>query len=217
MRLALGIAFVGLLLQPGAAAEASSRRFPPLWLELVELAIPDSRYEFQGALRNPSFVMSWPVPVAFSRVHLNDPLDGIELRACSPGGCAQYWSLLPEAIVEPQVRLGGTRWRAVGAVRATLMRARLGPHVLAEPVGVIGQDGSGGGFGVGVGLGGALSIVYRSVWTTEGHRHELSLDVHLFSLPFSKFVDEVTRARKDEVCLDGQPCSDRGDEPRSRQ
>jgi hypothetical protein len=56
-------------------------------------------------------------------------------------------------------------------------------HLLAEGFGVLGQDGRGVGVGAGVGYRGIVSLAYRRVWTDQGQRQSVTLDVHLLGAP----------------------------------
>lgn len=149
----------------------------------LEVLVPDLRYEqrVDGAGGDDGWVVSWPV-------HL------VEWRPDR-----RVWM---SAFVEPQLRTtGGNQWRALAGGRLNAVpfsRARGSglpglPGVLIEAGGVVGQDGHGAMVGAGIvwdvfnltaqdeDLAPTVAFVYRRVFTDEGDRAELSVDVVLFS------------------------------------
>ncbi len=176
--------------EPGTEPVAP-RRHPsggPLALGVItawglEVIVPDLRYEqpASGEDGDDGWVVSWPV-------HL------VEWRPDR-----RVWM---SAFVEPQLRTtGDNQWRALAGGRLNAVpfsRARGSglpglPGVLIEAGGVVGQDGHGAMVAAGVvwdvfnltaqdeDLAPTLSFVYRRVFTDEGDRADLSVDVVLFS------------------------------------
>ena len=177
---------------------------PEQW---IELAFPDFRYEFTTeAITDGRLVASFPIPFVF------DPwrLGYSETRTQNPngeyGGCNGYSAfLMPAFVLEPQWRIGNNALRMLASARFIWLMSNNGPHFVVEGNGVAGTDAYGAGFGVGFGLAGRLSLLYRSTWTTEGHRHDVALDVHMFSVPSGKYASLVYEAKDAIHCYSTRP------------
>jgi hypothetical protein len=185
-RSALALALV-LATAPLESAAADERLVDfPEWIDLTELVLPDSRWQWEGLFQRSRFVLSWPAPIAFAPVHLH-------------GGTTAGFDLLPLLVPEPQVAFGGGRvdWRIQGALRGVLVHGRHPVSGLAELLAVHGSDNPGAGFGLGVGLDGAISLVYRMTFVGGQVRQDLSIDFHVFSLPMSRYLNGLEGARKE--------------------
>jgi hypothetical protein len=195
---ALAYLAIGLATAATAHAERPGEGAPEQWLEL---AIPDFRYEFAiDAFTDGALVASFPLPFVLDPWRLGyfertDDRDGDYVR-CN----GHRWYALPAIVLEPQWRIGANELRLAAAARAVWLRTNRGPHVLTEAVGVGGTDGLGGGFGIGVGFGGRASLTYRALWTTDGQRNDVVLDVHLFGVPMGKYARSVYEATDSIRC-----------------
>jgi hypothetical protein len=134
-------------------------------LVIPEVIIPDLRLELER--RDLMWTLSLPVHVLLYHEHL------------FTSEKSHY-----SAFVEPQWRPSGNEWR--GALGIRLVQPVVKPvALLAEGAGLAATDGHGGFAGAGIGffdrrtLGGMgyLTLVYRHVMTTEGHREDFSLDL----------------------------------------
>jgi hypothetical protein len=195
---------IGLSTASTAYAERPGEGAPEQWLEL---AIPDFRYEFAiDALTDGAIVASFPLPFVLEPRRLGYFERTDELRDGSYVHCNGHrWFVVPAIVVEPQWRIGANELRLAAAARAIWLRTNHGPHVLTEAVGVGGTDGLGGGFGLGLGFAGRASLTYRALWTTEGQRNDVVLDVHLFGVPMGNYARSVYAAKDAIRCEDHRP------------
>jgi hypothetical protein len=173
----------------------------------IELAFPDFRYEFAfDGLTDGTIVASFPVPFVLDPVRLGYFEVSRELEDGGYAKCNGYrWFLLPAVIVEPQWQIGPNDLRVVTGARGMLLRTGDGPHLFAEGLGVVGTDGYGGGGGLGIGIAGRASLGFRSLWTTDGQRNDVVLDVHLFGLPMGKYARSVYEAKDAVTCGEYRP------------
>ncbi len=138
---------------------------------LVEVPVPDLRVEATDPAR---VVLSWPLHVEAGRFLGRHPRsDDV---------------LLVSTFVEPQWRPSGADFRLLGGARGTIrVPGFVGPRLLVEGAALYGTDGSGGGFGAGLELlesfsrgysrMGVGAVVWRHLFTRQGQRDDLSVDI----------------------------------------
>jgi hypothetical protein len=135
----------------------------------LEPLLPDARYE-SGAGLDAGWVLSWPIhPWA------TPPLD-------VPGP-----TLIVSPFLEPQLRLGPSRFRMLAGARVYGFPDSSRFGVLVEGAGLWGEDGRGGVLGVGLTHDlierhrhtqpWTISLVGRRTWTDREARYDVSLDV----------------------------------------
>lgn len=174
-------ALAALIASAGSARADSGLRY---W----ELALPDVRYEFAGDFGDGSLALSIPIDVAPWVFGVGERLQRVAggIPGTTDHVPRKMYVVVPELFIEPQLQLEDKHWRGAGGVRLFGIHGKLGVHLYAEGLGVVGQDGSGGGFGAGIGWGSVVSVGYRRIWTGEGNRNAILLDVRLFALPFDQ-------------------------------
>ncbi len=170
--LVLCVALAGPVLAPRRALAAGGS-WVGAALFLLEPLIPEPRLELNDELGDPSLVLGLPLgpSVAYSL----DPA-GLDLEGSLGVFC------------EPQVRFDGEHWRLLAGLDASAGFAALaGTGLHAEVGGLWGGDGSGGFVGVSLvpfsqpdsGLR-LFTLTWRTLFTTEGTRHQVMLDLVSF-------------------------------------
>lgn len=142
------------------------------YIYLLELGIPDSRYEYcHGCEKTSDWVLSAPIYLDVERWELSKSVTLINMPMLEP----QY------AVFKRMVRgLLGTRL-VCGVGGQQDSRPVFGFFI--EGAGLLGRDGHGGVVGAGISYfiypSLPISLTYRRTWTTEEDRHDVSIGVEV--------------------------------------